>query len=342
MLTLGIGVWQGTNTPDVMPVYPADGAILVPSALAASSTISANSTCFQGVIHLDSAEPASLCPAYGPPVNTISAVTAAAATQYRAADVLLCSELNGQQLTAQEDHHHLDSWVHSTGVVVDSILDDLVDDAVSHCSIATACAVDAAVDQLVSKAFCDAEAAYCDMIHKREAAMAVDTMLEDLVSSTVADAEAAQAQVVEVVLNQLISSAELDLEAAQTEVAGGEAAQPESVADLISDRAVETVLEQLVNDVLVDAQAESAVTSQLVCSGRVVNQRPVLSSTVRAHQVVGSALCAQPEVALGNASAPTQWLRREIEEIRRSVYVELYQVWQIITTSHCVTVSHST
>ena len=312
---------QATTTPPIMPACPADGAMLLPTALAAMPTMDNHPTFPQGVIHLDNIELVPLHPTL--PDNFASLVAASAATSDGA---LLCGQTEGQQVMSHSNQDQADTLVQkAAAVAVDSIVQDLVADALSYDDMATACAVDAVVNQLVSEAICDAKAACCDTHQRREEAKAVDCVLAQLVSDAVAHDEAAQLEVVDTVLDELVSIAVVDAEAAQ--------------ANLVSDlnrqsRAVDTVFEQLISDVITEVEAESAGTHQLLpVRSHVsepdgsVSKEPSMQSTAGTHQVVGShPSYSQPEDAVSSGAAVRQQLRREMELLNKNVPIETYQV----------------
>ena len=340
---------QGTDTPTTMPLCPADGAILVPTALTTVPTISDQHTCSQGVIHLDDKELVPLHPTF--PDNPASLVTASAATSN---GLLLCGQANGQQVVSELDPDHPDSLLRKAAAgAVDSIVDDLVEDAVAHHDMATACVVDAVVEQLVNEANYDSEAADYAMNQRREAATAVDCVLDQLVSDAVAEDEAAQLEVVDIVLDELVSNTVVDAEAAQAEV----------LSDLKLSQAVDTLLEQVISSVMAEVQAESAaamcqsftVQSCLSEPNGNLSKELSMQSTAGAHQAVGSLpsysppsyspfSCSQPSYSPFSYSQPSysqredavssgaaarqqvQQLRREMALLSGSTYTELYQV----------------
>ncbi|KAL3138439.1 hypothetical protein ABBQ32_006231 [Trebouxia sp. C0010 RCD-2024] len=308
-----MGMWQVLDGPDAVSTFTAETTILVPDALPAILSHGGASTFSQGVVHLQSPESAILCPSFDLSGDTSSAVSFSTATP---ADVVLIT---------QEDHRHPDTSVHSA--VVNSTLLNVVADAISYHELETACAVDAVVDELVSNAVFDAEAACSAILHDRAAGMAVHSVLDDLLSDAVAaGVEAAQAQIAPTLLE----------DPASTAVVAVTAVQPETVVDLVIDRAVDALPEQLLSSVTADAHmVESAAmpqpspASQPVCpSGSVTDVSISRSSTAAACPSNGSGGCTQPQDTGSDGSASrqqVQQLRREMVQLSRKVPLEVYQ-----------------
>lgn len=330
---------QAADRPTTRAPCPADGAILVPTELAATPTTSTHhTTCSQGMLHVHRTELIPLRPSFSedPP----SLVTASAAASN---GVFLRSEGNGQQVVSHLDYDHPDSLVQTaTAGTIESIVDDLVEDALLYHDIATDCVVDAVMEQLISEAICDTEAVNHAMNQRREAAVAVDSILDQLVNDAVADEEAAQIEVVDIVLDDLVSKAVLDVDAAQAEL----------LSDFKLSQAVDTVLQQVISRVSEDVRDESAAAMcQLLTTqshagepGDSLSKDLSMQSTGEAGQAVGPHTSyLQHDDALSSQAAArqkVQQLRRKMEQLSRSIRIQTYQV--AIPVSHLPTQSHST
>ena len=323
-------------------VAPADGAILVPTGLAAMPSANNHHTCSQGVLHVHRTDLTPLCPSSSDDPASLGTASAAPSD-----GVLQGSQADGQQVITQPDHGRqagsqtMTAMQAAAAGTVDSIVADLVEDALSYYNMATDCAADAVVEQLVSEAICDTEAANYAMNHRRAAAMAVDSILDQLVSHAAADDEAAQIEVVDTVLDDLVSKAVVDVEAAQAEL----------LFDIKQSQAVDAVLEQIISNVSQEVRAESAAAmcQPLTTQSRAGEPGGSLSkklSTGEADQAVGPhpsyLQCEDAVSSQAAARQQLQQLRRKMELLSRSISIQTYQVpIPAITKSIYLRLEHS-